>query len=75
MPGTVKKIVPPPRPSQHEKALIIVDGADRGYRDLRIDNILTDEHGEDVRLKKRAHVEVTVTAGAKPRTSAASEDD
>jgi hypothetical protein len=27
--------------------------------------MLTDEHGEDVRLKKGAHVDVTVTAGPK----------
>jgi hypothetical protein len=59
--GTVDKILPP-APSQPEKAQIGVDGADEGYRDLRIENILTDEHGDDVRLKKGAHVEVTVTA-------------
>jgi hypothetical protein len=62
MPGTVEKIIPSPRPSQPEKAQIAVDGADHGHRDLRIENTLTDEHGDDVRLKKGAHVEVTVTA-------------
>jgi hypothetical protein len=62
VPGTVKKIIPPPRPSQPEKAQIAVEGADRQYRDLRIENTLTDENGDDVRLKKGAHVEVTVTA-------------
>ena len=62
MPGTVEKIIPSPRPSQPEKAQIAVDGADHRYRDLRIENTLTDEHGDDVRLKKGAHVEVTVTA-------------
>jgi hypothetical protein len=65
MPGTVHKIIPPPRPSQPEKAQITVGGADHGYRDLRIENTLTDEHGADVRLKKGAHVEVTVTADPK----------
>ena len=59
--GTVDKILPPAR-SQPERAQIGVDGADEGYRDLRIENILTDEYGDDVRLKKGAHVEVTVTA-------------
>jgi hypothetical protein len=62
MPGTVKKIIASPRPSQPEKAQIAVDGADRQHRDLRIENTLTDEDGYDVRLKKGAHVEVTVTA-------------
>jgi hypothetical protein len=41
-----------------------VDGAARPFRDLRIDNTLIDEHGDDVRLLKGAHVEVTVTAKA-----------
>ena len=62
MPGTVDKIIPSLRPRQPEKAQIAVDGADHRYRDLRIENTLTDEHGDDVRLKKGTHVEVTVTA-------------
>src|ERR1700675_4783131 len=62
LPGTVDKIIPSPRPSQPEQAQIVVDGADYRYRDLRIENTLTDEHGDDVRLIKGAHVEVTVTA-------------
>jgi hypothetical protein len=37
-------------------------GPDVHYRDLRIENTLTDEHGDEVKLKKGAHVEVTVTA-------------
>jgi len=65
MPGTVDKLIPSPSPSQPEKAQITVEGADPRYRDLRIENKLTDENGDDVRLKKGAHVEVTVTAGPK----------
>jgi hypothetical protein len=61
MPGTVNKIIPYARSSQPEKAQIAVEGADHRYRDLRIENTLTDEHGDDVRLKKGAHVDVTVT--------------
>jgi hypothetical protein len=60
VPGTVDKIIPA-RSSQPEKAQIAVDGPDHQYGDLRIENTLTDEHGGDVRLKKGAHVEVTVT--------------
>ena len=63
--GTVDKIIPSPRPSQPEKAQIGVKEADRGHRDLRIENTLTDEHGDDVKLKKGAYVEVTVTAEPK----------
>jgi hypothetical protein len=60
--GTVDKIISSPRPSQPEQAQIVVDGADYRYRDLRIENTLTDEHGDDVRLIKGAHVKLTVTA-------------
>jgi hypothetical protein len=65
MPGTVDKIIPSSHPSQSEKAQIAIDGAERGYRDIRIENALTDEHGEDVKLKKGANVDVTVTPGPK----------
>ena len=60
--GIVDKLIPSSRPSQPEKAQITVEGADLGYRDLRIENSLTDEHGDEVRLKNGAHVEITVTA-------------
>jgi hypothetical protein len=62
--GAVVKIIPSPRPSQPEQVQVAVDGADHRYRDLRIDNAFTDEHGDDVKLKKGAHVEVTVTCFA-----------
>jgi hypothetical protein len=68
MSGIVDKIIPSPRPSQPEKAQISVEVADRRYRNLRIENTLTNEHGNDVRLEKGAHVEVTVTAERKTAT-------
>jgi hypothetical protein len=65
MSGTVDKIIPSPRLSQPEMAQIAVEGTDHRNRDLRIENMLTDENGDDVKLKKGAHVEVTVTAEPK----------
>jgi uncharacterized protein YfaS (alpha-2-macroglobulin family) len=62
MPGTVDKIIAPTRLNQTEKAQIAVDGAHRPHRNLRIENELIDEDGQDVRLKKGARVDVTVTA-------------
>lgn len=62
LPGTVEKIIPSPRPSQPEETQIAVDRAARPHRDFRIENSLTDEHGDDVKLKKGAHAEVTVAA-------------
>jgi len=65
LPGTVEKIIKPTQPDQPEKAQIAVDGADRGYGGLRIENTLTDEHGDDAKLKAGDNVEVEVTAEAK----------
>ena len=62
VPGTVNKIVASSRPSQPEMAQIAVDGDHSRNRGLRIENTLTDEYGDDVNLKKGAHVDVTVTA-------------
>lgn len=62
MPGTVEKIIPAPYPSEPEKAQITVEGADHLYREIRIENTLTDENGQPVSLKKGAKVEVTVEA-------------
>jgi hypothetical protein len=64
VPGTVEKIILSPGANQPEKAQIAVDGVARPFRDLRIENTLVDEHGDDVRLEKGARVEVTVTAEA-----------
>ena len=61
MPGIVDKLIPASPPSPLEKAQIAVEGSEVGYRDLRIENSLTDEHGDEVRLKKGARVEITVT--------------
>jgi hypothetical protein len=62
MPGSVEKIIPPSHPSEPEKAQIAVEGADDLYREIRIENSLTDENGDEVRLKKGADVEITVEA-------------
>jgi hypothetical protein len=65
MPGTVDKIIPGRHPGRPEKAQIAVDGADRRRQDLRIENELIDEDGDEVKLKKGAHVQVTVSAEPK----------
>src|SRR6478752_7621959 len=60
MAGTVERIVPSSRPNQPEQAQIALDGAERGYRDFRIENAFIDEHGDEAKLKKGGHVDVTV---------------
>jgi hypothetical protein len=60
--GTVQKIIKPLDPSQPEKAQIDIQGADDLYREIRIDNEITDEKGEKAELKEGAEVEVIVEA-------------
>lgn len=69
MAGTVEKIIKPLHPSDPEKAQITVDGAEPLYQELRIENTLTDEHGDTVQLKVGSHVEVTVEAEPQATTT------
>jgi hypothetical protein len=62
LPATVEKIIKPFAPGEPEKAQIAIEGADHLYRELRIENTLTNQHGEKVRLKQGAEVEVTLEA-------------
>jgi len=60
--GSVNKIIKPIVPSEPEKAQVDIEGANDLYREIRIENTLTDEHGEEVRLKEGAHVDVGIEA-------------
>jgi hypothetical protein len=62
LPAVVEKLIKPQIPGETEKAQINVEGADNLYRELRIENTLTDAKGEQVRLKLGAEVEVTIEA-------------
>lgn len=64
LPATVERIIKPLTPGEPEKAQIAIEGADDLYREIRVENVLTDENGDKVRLKKGAEVEVTVEAPA-----------
>jgi predicted DNA-binding antitoxin AbrB/MazE fold protein len=60
--GTVLKVLKPIVPKEPEKAEISVHEADDLYREIRIENVLTDENGEKVRLKPGAEVDVVLEA-------------
>ena len=64
LPGTVKKVIPPIHPSMPEKAEVSVEAADELYREIRIENTLSDESGNEVSLKPGAQVDVTIEADA-----------
>ena len=61
-PGTVEKLVKPIDPREPEKAQINVHGAEPLYQEIRIENTLTDQGGNEVKLKEGAEVEVHVEA-------------
>ncbi|MGD0212058.1 MAG: hypothetical protein ABSB87_02425 [Terriglobales bacterium] len=73
LPATVEKIIKPIAPGDPEKAQIAIEGADDLYREIRIENTLTDENGQPVRLKKGAEVEVVVEAPHEATTAHSSE--
>jgi hypothetical protein len=60
--GNVQRIIEPILPNQPEKAEIQVEEADDLYRELRIENKLTDGDGGKSRLKKGEEVDVTIEA-------------
>lgn len=62
LPGTVEKIIKSPFTGEPEKAQIAIEGADHLYKEIRIENSLTDAQGNEVRLKPGAEVAVTVEA-------------
>jgi hypothetical protein len=74
LPGTVNKIIESPHPSIPEKAEIAVEGADELYREIRIENTLTDDKGQEVKLKPGAEVDLTVEADPKATVPKADPD-
>lgn len=62
LPATVEKVIKSHIPNEPDKVQISVEGADDLYRELRIENTLTDEKGRQVSLKQGAEIEVTIEA-------------
>jgi hypothetical protein len=62
--AVVKKIVKPVHPDQQEMVEIAIPAADDLFREIRIENTLTDPDGQAVALKSGARVDVTFEADA-----------
>jgi len=60
--GKVEKVIKPAYPAEPEKAQITVEDADHLYREIRVENVLTDENGEKATLKPGAKVDVVLEA-------------
>lgn len=62
LPAKVEKVIGARGVHETEKAQINVEKAEPLYQEIRIENKLKDEHGNEVRLKEGARVEITVEA-------------
>jgi len=62
MRGTVEKIIKSSNPSEPEKAEIALHEAEHLYREIRVENELTDDTGQKSSLKPGANVDVIVEA-------------
>jgi hypothetical protein len=60
--GTVQKVIKPVFPGQVEKAQIDVHGGEPLYREIRIENVVTDEEGKKAGLRPGGEVDVIVEA-------------
>jgi len=62
MRGSVQKVIRSTVPSEPEKVQISVEEGDELYREIRIENVVTDEKGQKARLKPGAEVDVVIEA-------------
>ena len=60
----IKSVVP----GEPEKAQIGIEEADDLYREIRVENVVTNEKGEQARLKPGAKVDVVVEADSDATT-------
>ena len=66
--GTVEKIIKPGFSGEPEKAQIDIHDADELYREIRVDNVVTDEKGEESHLKPGAEVDIILEADSSATT-------
>ena len=60
--GIVQKVIKPVVSGEPEKAQIAIEHADDLYREIRIENVLTDEQGEKAVLKPGTEVDAIIEA-------------
>lgn len=68
MKGRVEKVIKPIDPIEPEKAQISILEAEHLYKEIRIDNVVTDADGEKAHLKPGAEVDVTIEADSSATT-------
>ena len=60
--GMVEKVVKSPLSSEPDQVQIAIEGEDRQYEAILIENTLTDKSGNEVQLRPGAEVKVTINA-------------
>ena len=60
--GTVERVIKPAFAGQTEKAQIEIEDAEQLYREIRIDNEVSDKSGKKAALKPGAEVDVIIEA-------------
>ena len=68
MQGIVEKVIKPITQSGPEKAQISIPEAEDLYREIRVENVVTDTDGEKAHLKSGAKVDVVVEADSSATT-------
>jgi hypothetical protein len=68
MRGTVQKVIKPSVPGEPEKAEISIGEAEDLYREIRVENVVTDENGQKAKLKPGSEVDVVVEADSNATT-------
>ena len=63
--GSVKKVIKSPIPSEPEKAEIEIHEAEDLYKEIRIENVVTNEEGKKDKLKEGEDVDLIVEAEPK----------
>jgi len=60
--GTVERIIKSKYSSEPEKAQIGIHGGEDLYREIRVENALTDDKGKEAQLKTGEEVDIVVEA-------------
>ena len=68
MRSCVQKVIQPLIPGEPERAQIGIDEAEHLYREIRVENVVTDEKGEKGSLKPGVEVDIILEADADATT-------
>ena len=58
--GTVKRIIKPLGHHEPEKAEVDINEADPLYREIRVENVVEDDHGKKTRLQEGEGVDLII---------------